>query len=508
MSFSPFTRRGVACLSGVLVAGAAAVGLASPAAAAAPVVWDNQLDATVTGTSVTASTTITIDQGGTFAQVGICARNSAGADVDFPLASNVTVAPWQNYTPRVTKTFAPGTYSYFPCAQIGTGWQQIMDGNTGGAFQPKTFVVAATTAPPPATAGPDTAALSEFVYSGTWNTATGERWSSQVGATATIGVNVAAGGGTVSLQGFRDPSNRTAGVTVDGGTEKLVSQNGASQTGYTFWTSAPLAAGQHKITVRVATADVSLQGAKSTNGQFTTPGAGTTTPPPPTTPPAAGSAPLGVAGTWRNAFTDNFDTLDTNRWSRTWYGEGNGIGAGPGTAAANTTVSGGYAHLVPGQASTAVLQSDPTATPTGVTLPIGGVVEWQAFVRGPNTTNCYNWPALWATSSTVDGWPNAGEHDVMECLGGQVTDNYHSPSGSHNQGTVPGQWTNGWHTFAMKRNATSAEVYYDGKQVRTYGTDDNNRPEILVMSTGTHNPDVYGAAAELTIDWVKVWAPA
>ena len=95
-------------------------------------------------------------------------------------------------------------------------------------------------------------------------------------------------------------------------------------------------------------------------------------------------------------------------------------------------------------------------------------------------------------------------------LGGELTINYHSPSGAHNQGTVTGTWQNAFHTYGVHRKATSADVYWDGVKVMSYATDDNGLGEALIANVGfsSDGPLATGAAGQVKVDYVRAWHPA
>jgi beta-glucanase (GH16 family) len=85
--------------------------------------------------------------------------------------------------------------------------------------------------------------------------------------------------------------------------------------------------------------------------------------------------------------------------------------------------------------------------------------------------------------------------------------NYHSPSGAHNQGTVPGIWTNDYHIYGIYRQRFKSDVYYDGKLVKSYTTDDSGNPQYPVINVGQSNSrtKVYGQASQVKVDYVRVW---
>ncbi len=94
---------------------------------------------------------------------------------------------------------------------------------------------------------------------------------------------------------------------------------------------------------------------------------------------------------------------------------------------------------------------------------------------------------------------------------GALTINYHSPAGSLNTGSVSGGWAGGFHTYGIYRARLYSRVYWDGRLVRTYRTDDDGQPETLLFTMGYGGngaPVDTGAAGEMIVDYVRAWAPA
>jgi hypothetical protein len=176
------------------------------------------------------------------------------------------------------------------------------------------------------------------------------------------------------------------------------------------------------------------------------------------------------------------------------------------TRASNVAVTNGNLVLTLSSASTgSMVSSAPSdgAGSNGYLLPTRAYAEARVFFPGSSSGRCYNWPAWWASGPS---WPAAGEHDIAEVLSGSLTVNYHSTSGAHNQGAVSGDWCNSWHVYGVHRKAASADVYWDGKLVKSYSTDDNNSAESLLLNIGVHSSNtVTGSAGALRVDYVRAW---
>lgn len=235
----------------------------------------------------------------------------------------------------------------------------------------------------------------------------------------------------------------------------------------------------------------------------------TTAPAPaPTSAPLASTSapmPVGVPGPWTMKFDDEFNgtSLDSAKWSNCWFaptcGNMNNVSTSPG----NVSVSGGNLVLnLSSSSSGALVSTNPRGGATTGYQFTTGYVEARIQFPG-NGTNLYNWPAFWTNGQS---WPTNGENDIAEVLSGKMTVNYHSSSGSHNQGSVPGDWGNSFHTFGLKRNATSADVYFDGVKVKSYPTDDGNAPQYLILNVGASSSyPAYGTASQLKVDYVRAW---
>lgn len=220
------------------------------------------------------------------------------------------------------------------------------------------------------------------------------------------------------------------------------------------------------------------------------------------TPPTM--QPTGVPGNWTIKFDDEFNgkALDQSRWSNCWFSPGCGKMNNVTTSPSNVSMANGNLILtLASPSSGALVSTNPNGGATVGYQFTTGVVEARIYFPGSRTA-CYNWPGFWVTGQS---WPTTGENDIAEVLGGQMTVNYHSSSGTHNQGVVPGMWCGAYHVYTLNRQATKSDVYYDGQLVKSYATDDNSAPQYVVINVGTNSPAAYGAASQIHVDYVRVW---
>ena len=212
---------------------------------------------------------------------------------------------------------------------------------------------------------------------------------------------------------------------------------------------------------------------------------------------AAPPGPAGIAGKWKLVFHDEFNgtSLDTNVWTtHNGFADQNSVT----DHASNVTESGGDVTL-----KLASPSSGGAIETLHAALDVGDVAQARVEFAGSGPV-VFNWPAFW---SAGPGWPASGENDVAEGLY-NLTVNYHSSTGTKNEGTVPGTWVGAFHTYAVERLAHESKVFWDGKLVKTYPTNDNGQPQNLIFTVGAAKPIVTGAKGELRVDYVRLWAPA
>ena len=210
--------------------------------------------------------------------------------------------------------------------------------------------------------------------------------------------------------------------------------------------------------------------------------------------------PTGVRGQWRLVFDDEFNghSLNQNTWNdhNGWTNQNNVT-----DSLSNISVGGG--RMVMRLASAT---SGAEIGTNHFNLRVGEYAEARIRFSGQGQ-HIDNWPAWWVSGPS---WPAGGENDIAEGLG-PLTINYHSPGGTLNTGSVAGVWSGGFHTYGIYRGRLYSRVYWDGRLVRTYRTDDDGQPQMLLLTMGYGgNGSIAhtGASGEMVVDYVRAWAPA
>jgi hypothetical protein len=53
-----------------------------------------------------------------------------------------------------------------------------------------------------------------------------------------------------------------------------------------------------------------------------------------------------------------------------------------------------------------------------------------------------------------------------------------------------------------------ADVYWDGRLLKSYPTDDKRQGKSLLLNVGRSGSVLTGTASQVQVDWVRAWRPA
>jgi beta-glucanase (GH16 family) len=250
------------------------------------------------------------------------------------------------------------------------------------------------------------------------------------------------------------------------------------------------------------------------------PPAGATGPTGPTgvtgTSPSGTLAPIGAAGNWRIAFDDEFSTssLDTSLWGVGWFGSGitkpvNGLEDAC-YDPANVSESSGELDLgLVKKTENCGGGSEPYAgalvSTNGRFSFTYGFVEVRAWLAGSGST-VYDWPQIWTDGQS---WPQNGEIDLLEGLGGGACYHWHGPPSGVGYGSCPGgSFAGGWHTFGVDWEPGVVTYYYDGHNVGSVANITSlitSSPMYLILTASTSTSSVVQAPVTERFDYVRVW---
>jgi hypothetical protein len=215
--------------------------------------------------------------------------------------------------------------------------------------------------------------------------------------------------------------------------------------------------------------------------------------------PAPDPQPHGPSGAWRQVWGDDFlvdGPPDPDKWTRPDWRIQNVDHTDPD----NAWAWGGDLVLRLSEAKVGALVRSRFQF-----LP-GMVVEWRARFAGSDAGDpIWNWPALWTAGLR---YPESGEHDAAEGLRRGLGITYWDRTKTKLPTIYPaGDWNNEFRTFTLWRGSTTARVYWAGREVARYPTDDDGGPQAILMSLGSTPRETprLEKSSRMRVDYVRVW---
>lgn len=202
-------------------------------------------------------------------------------------------------------------------------------------------------------------------------------------------------------------------------------------------------------------------------------------------------------GVWRLVFQDEFTAgpIDKTKWEQPdWHVQNV-------TTKGNAYVWSGKLVLNLASADVGALLRSKFEFKPGMTV--------EARIRFPGGVDpIYNWPAFWTAGVYTNGKAPSGEHDIAEGMKGGLKVSYWDRDHKLGFGKYPtGLWANEYHTFTLYRRAADARVYWDGKLVASYDTNDDGGPQAILLSLGSTPGEepVTGQPGRMRVDYVRAW---
>ena len=148
-----------------------------------------------------------------------------------------------------------------------------------------------------------------------------------------------------------------------------------------------------------------------------------------------------------------------------------------------------------------------------------GAFEAEVYLPSAPNGTIADWPAFWMTGTPANSWPNTGEIDLVEGLGGNAEYHFHYGQARTN-GQAAGGATDigpGWHTFGvdwqLARDTSSPAYvmtfYYDGKYAGSIDEPDTlvpdpkyagsiNQPKTLISGPDQLTPAAMGIVFDIS----------
>ncbi len=223
---------------------------------------------------------------------------------------------------------------------------------------------------------------------------------------------------------------------------------------------------------------------------------------------------------WAVGLDSDFTTakkLNPKVWQQGWFAAGNTAISGP--INENETAAYDPKNLT---FAAEGLQFAVTDTPVGgrphsgagintrnlVSLTPGCWAEARLHLPGRGGV-VYDWPGFWLNGydTAEKEWPQYGEIDIVEGLGGEAAWHYHwgeraGVDQANLGGAVAGDHT-GWHVFAAHWESDRIDIYFDGGRVGSVKKNVQSDPHYLILGHSTSSPGRVGS--ELVCSSVRTW---
>jgi hypothetical protein len=141
-----------------------------------------------------------------------------------------------------------------------------------------------------------------------------------------------------------------------------------------------------------------------------------------------------------------------------------------------------------------------------------GIFEARIYFPAASDGKVADWPAFWLSSAWANAtpFPNGGEADLAEAMGGDLMVTYHYGANNSQLGSYGITSTPGWHTITGVWKTGEWDIYYDGKLVKTLNSGVVvNDPMNVIFTQYQGNLGLQpGVPATMQVQYLRIWSVA
>jgi beta-glucanase (GH16 family) len=247
--------------------------------------------------------------------------------------------------------------------------------------------------------------------------------------------------------------------------------------------------------------------------------------PSPTTPSTSTPPTTGLTPSWsptnssRLTFQDEFNAtaVDTTKWERGWFKEGISDGVNSDNLQCydtkQVTESGGFLNLSLAQrqascrGGTKQYVSGLVNTRKTFNQRYGSFEARVCLPDGNGDGKVDGFPAWWTNGPSSVPWPDHGEIDILEGIGGGTKASLHYVNPVYHGGTYSSTPLAGCHNFGSQWTSSGVTFYYDGKPMWSHPFA-GSLPQFLIFNYAIrqHSGEAITPGTAVRVDWVRVWA--
>lgn len=219
-------------------------------------------------------------------------------------------------------------------------------------------------------------------------------------------------------------------------------------------------------------------------------------------------------------FADEFNdtTVDTTKWERGWFGEGITDGVNSNNLqcydTAQVSESDGYLNLTVAKRTAKCnggsrdYVSGLVSTRKSFSQQYGSFEARVCLPDADSNGQVDGFPAWWTNGPSSVPWPEHGEIDAVEGIGGRTKASLHynaiENTSAYGSGVYSATALTGCHNFGFTWDAATVTFYYDGVKLYSHAFR-GPYAQFLILNYALRSTEQVQVGSAVKVDWIRVW---